>query len=71
MDGKLPDEMLASQAGQLFRRVANLDFACRAGFTMTLADVDAEEFIGLKVLHNERDERRAEPKCPAPKMSAF
>jgi hypothetical protein len=43
-----------SHAGELLQRVADLDAALQGGFTVTLADVTAEEFIAWRVLVEER-----------------
>lgn len=35
--------------------MADLDFALRAGVTITLREISQTEFLGLRVLHAERD----------------
>ena len=44
-----------SAAGALLLRAHEIDFALQAGFTVTLADVTAEEFSALLALRLERE----------------
>jgi hypothetical protein len=46
---------LAGPAGENLHRVVDLDFALRAGFTITLDEVDADDFRALQILHTERE----------------
>jgi hypothetical protein len=53
---------MQSPAGVLLGRVFDLEFALDAGFTITLADINCEEWEGLRALRFERskylDEKR-------------
>lgn len=49
------DESGATPEGSLLRRVSQIDFALQSKFTLDLADVTAEEFDALRVLHQERE----------------
>jgi hypothetical protein len=60
LEGSLRDTELLTPAGLLFRIVSDLDFALRAGLSRTYDDVTREEFIGLQVLHAERDKYQQE-----------
>jgi hypothetical protein len=46
---------LAGPMGESLHRVVDLDFALRAGFTVTLDEVDADDFRALQILHAERE----------------
>ena len=46
---------LETPDGDLLSRVLDIDFALRAGVTVTLSEINVEEFSALKVLHSERD----------------
>ena len=46
---------LDGPAGETLSRILDLDFALRAGFTVTMDDVDLDEFRALQVLHSERE----------------
>jgi hypothetical protein len=48
-------------------RVFDLDFALTAGVSITLQDIDVEEFRALKILRHERDKYQAEQSKNAPK----
>jgi hypothetical protein len=50
------ERLLAESAvGALLLRAQEIDFALQAGFTVTLAEVTAEEFSALVLLRLERD----------------
>lgn len=44
----------------VLQRSIDIDFACAAGFRMTLDEVDIEEFNAIKALRSERDKFQAE-----------
>ena len=46
---------MQSSAGLLLGRAASLLSARDAGFTLTLSDVTAEEFIAIEAIRSERD----------------
>jgi hypothetical protein len=60
------EEALDSEAGWLLQRALDLDFALRAGLTLTLNDVAFDEFIAFRILSEERDRHAAElnRRCP-------
>lgn len=51
---QLLDDYLQSEMGQRFRNALEIDFALRAGFTITLEDVSCIEFGLLQLLEKER-----------------
>lgn len=53
-----------SAAGELLRRVDEIEFAIKAGFTMTLSDVTAEEFAALRMVQLERDRWQEKQRHP-------
>lgn len=48
------DEYLASAEGRLIQQVIALDFALRAGITVTLQEISYSEFLSLQCLVEER-----------------
>jgi hypothetical protein len=46
---------MAGPVGEDLNRVVDLDFALRAGFAITLDDIDADDFRALQILHAERE----------------
>jgi hypothetical protein len=46
---------MAGPVGEDLNRVVDLDFALRAGFAITLDDIDADDFHALQILHAERE----------------
>ena len=57
---------LNSEAGWLLQRALDLDFALRAGITITPNDIALDEFLALRILNDERDRHAAElnRRCP-------
>ncbi|HEX3340612.1 MAG TPA: hypothetical protein VHT68_15745 [Pseudolabrys sp.] len=50
----LLDDYLASPKGQLIQQTLTLDFALRAGVTVSLQEISYPEFLLLRVLSEER-----------------
>jgi len=51
---------MSSPLGEDLSRIVDLDFALRAGFTITLDDIAADDFAALQILHAERDKIQGE-----------
>lgn len=48
------ENALAEPKGELLGRALDLEFALRAGITVTYDDIPADEFLVLKMLEHER-----------------
>lgn len=51
---------MTSERGLLFQRVISLDFALRKGIRVDLAEVPADEFLGLQILEQEQNRHERE-----------
>lgn len=51
---------MATERGMLFQRVISLDFALRKGIRVDIAEVPADEFLGLQILEQEQNRHERE-----------
>lgn len=51
---------MATERGMLFQRVISLDFALRKGIRVDIAEVPADEFLGLQILEQEQNRHEKE-----------
>lgn len=54
------EEAMATERGMLFQRVISLDFALRKGIRVDIAEVPADEFLGLQILEQEQNRHERE-----------
>lgn len=52
------DEAMAGDRGRLLQQVIEVDFMLDSGFLLSLSDVTAEQFEGLRVLRSERNRQQ-------------
>jgi len=59
---------MATERGMLFQRVISLDFALRKGIRVDIAEVPADEFLGLQILEQEQNRHEKEQQAEEQQM---